>query len=339
MNTFQLILDECLTALSDNTSTVDECLARYPQYARRLGPLLRTAHFLKSGRKLEPSHAFKAHSHFYLNQHLRFNPHHSSRLKLSSQVVLTLAILVSAFFISGTVHAQTVLPGDHFYSWKRASEEVWRTFAANPIEVDIALSERRLNEWMAVADDPQLSADAKQGYFAELNRLKGWDNAKTHKFIAPVIKVHQAVLDDAGLPGAELVGNYLTLVITPSPAFASNTIKVTNTARPTITPLPTFTPKPPTVTPIEIEPSATSTDVPTATATDVPTATATDVPTATATDVPTATATDAPTATPTDVPTATPTDIIIPPATSTATPTDVPTATPTDVIIPPASSP
>ncbi|MBI5964062.1 MAG: hypothetical protein HY863_11345 [Chloroflexi bacterium] len=319
MKSFHQALEESMLALLNGSSTVDECLVHHPQYAVELEPLLRIGRYLKLGREVRPSQAFKVHSRVFLAQHLRFNPRYSKRMQLSWRVVLTIAMLFSTLFVTGTVHAQSVLPGDSFYAWKRVSEELWRAFSINRIEIDIALSQRRLNEWVAVADDPALSRGAMRGYFDELRRLKQMDNAENHKFITPIIQVHQKILADAGLPGVELVGDYLNLQITPSPIATVTLILATNTTVfiPTFTLQPTFT-----LTP---NPTATATDEP------LPTATATLEPTATPTEVPTFTAT------PTDEPTPTPTEPESP-----ATSTDEPTPTPTEPSvtgIPPVNNP
>jgi hypothetical protein len=292
MKSYQLILEECLTALANDTATVEECLARYPEYAEELKPLLKTVRVLKLGRSVKPSLAFKAYSRVYLTQHLRLNPHHSQRMRLSWQIVTTLAMLVATLFVTGTVHAQTVLPGDNFYPWKRASEEIWRALSINPVGADIILSERRLNEWVTVADDPKLSGEAMVDYFGELDRLKQGDNLETHKYIAPVIQTHHEILDQAGLPGAELVGSYVALQITPSPVATITQFFTTNTPNPTPTkPIPTGTAT-------ELPSTPTATDEPTFTPTVEPTFTLTIEPTFTPTDVPTDTPTNEPTATP-----------------------------------------
>ena len=300
MKSFQYILEECLTALSNDTATVDECLARYPQYAEQLKPLLGTIRYLKLGRSVKPSLAFKSYSRVHLTQHLHFNPRHSQWSQFFWRITTTFAVLMATLLVTGTAHAQTVLPGDNFYSWKRASEEIWRALSINSINADIVLSERRLNEWMAVADDPKLSAEAMLSYFEELDRLKQKDTVETHNFIAPVIQTHHEILDDAGLPGADLVESYVALQSTPLPVATATQFFMTNTPNPTSTPQPTFTLKPdPTGTATELPPTVTATYEPTSTPTEIPTLTPTDVPTITPTDEPTATPTDEPTAMPT----------------------------------------
>ena len=328
MISFQYILEECLTALSTDTATVDECLARYPQYAEQLKPLLGTIRYLKLGRSVKPSLAFKSYSRVHLTQHLHFNPRRSQWSQFFWRITMTFAVLMAALLVTGTVHAQTVLPGDNFYSWKRASEEVWRALSINSINADIALSERRLNEWVAVADDPKLSSEAMLDYFEELDRLKQRDSVELHNFIAPVIQTHHEILDDAGLPGADLVESYVALLVTPLPVATNPQVFITNTSNPTFTslPQPTSTLKP--------DPTSTATELP-------PTATVTYEPTATPTNVPTMTPTYALTMTPTSVPTLTPTNVPTVTNEPTATPTDVPTAeaVPTGTEAPPTEIP
>ena len=328
MTSFQYILEECLTALSNDTATVDECLARYPQYAEQLKPLLGTIRYLKLGRSVKPSLAFKSYSRVHLTQHLHFNPRRSQWSQFFWRITMTFAVLMAALLVTGTVHAQTVLPGDNFYSWKRASEEVWRALSINSINADIALSERRLNEWVAVADDPKLSSEAMLDYFEELDRLKQKETVETHSFIAPIIRTHREILDDAGLPGADLVESYVALLVTPLPVATNTQVFITNTSNPTFTslPQPTSTLKP--------DPTSTATELP-------PTATVTYEPTATPTNVPTMTPTYALTMTPTSVPTLTPTNVPTVTNEPTATPTDVPTAeaVPTGTEPPPTDIP
>jgi hypothetical protein len=305
---------------------VDECLARYPQHAEQLKPLLGTIRYLKLGRSVKPSLTFKSYSRVHLTQHLHFNPRRSQWMQFFWRITATVAVLMATLLVTGTVHAQTVLPGDNFYPWKRASEEIWRVLSIDSINADITLSERRLNEWVAVADDPKLSAEAMLDYFQELSRLKQQDNVETHDFIAPVMQTHHEVLDDAGMPGADLVESYVALQSPPAPVAAVVPVFITNTPNPTFTPQPTFTLKPnPTGTATELPPTITATNEPTATP--VPTTTPTDVPTLMPTDEPTLTPTDEPTLMPTDEPTLTPTDE--PTATPTSTEplaTDVPAA-------------
>jgi hypothetical protein len=58
--TIQEALDSCLEDISLGNASIDECLARYPQYASELRPLLKTAKRLGSMNEVRPSRAFKS---------------------------------------------------------------------------------------------------------------------------------------------------------------------------------------------------------------------------------------------------------------------------------------
>jgi hypothetical protein len=226
-------------------------------------------------------------------------------------MAMTLATLVVALLVTGTVHAQSALPGDTYYDWKRTSELAWRALAFDPVAADIILAERRLNEWIAVANDPALSTTAMNSYQDALSKLKSTDDVETLTLVMPVLQLQQQTLNDAGLSTSVLddylieVGNILSVnvpaQITPT-ENAPTAIEVPPEIIPTAAEIPPADVPPTDVPPTDVPPTEVPpTEVP---PTEVP---PTEVP---PTDVP---PTDVP---PTDVP---PTDV---------PPTDIP---PTDV--------
>jgi hypothetical protein len=229
------------------------------------------------------------------------------------RTTLTVAMLVAVLLVSGTAHAQSALPGEAFYPWKRASEQAWRALSPNPIATDIMLAERRLAEWIAVSDDPSRSDTAMADYLEVLGRLESThDVAATVALIVPALQQQQQTLSDANLPTTEL-DTYLVEVATIVPPTPTEVPSTATQIPPTATEVPpTATEIPPTATEVpstatEVPPTATeiqptATEVP-PTATEVP-PTATEVP-PTATEVP---PTEVPTDVPTDVPQPTPAD-------------------------------
>ena len=152
---FQRILEECLMRLSNGTSTLDECLASYPEYAAQLKPLLETALILNLGHDVEPLPTFTAYTRSAVTQYTQTHPRQPQIVvPVFQRAALTFAMLVATFLVTGTAHAQSALPGEPFYSWKRTSERAWRALSPNPVATDIILAERRLNEWIAVSNDP-----------------------------------------------------------------------------------------------------------------------------------------------------------------------------------------
>ncbi|MBI5839837.1 MAG: sigma-70 family RNA polymerase sigma factor [Chloroflexi bacterium] len=320
---FQQILEECLIRLSNGTASVDECLARYPEYAAQLRPFLRTVFFLNLGRNVMPTPAFKAHAHVNLTQYLRFHQRPPRKVPLFRQAALTLSVMAAVFLVFSTAQAQSALPGDNFYAWKRTSEEVWRVLSPDPVATDIALANRRIDEWVAVANDPVLSASAMDGYFDVLSRLKTTADPQALGLIMPVLLSHQRILNDAGLSASEF-NDHLNVEISSFPIAAVT--QAAPTSAPEIIPTPPHEVKPPTHVPTEIVPTVVPTKiVPTVAPTIVPTSIPTTIPTA----IPTLVPTSIPTAIPTTVPTLVPTSI--PTAIPTTVPTTVPTSIPTTV--------
>ena len=130
MKDLQRILEECLTRLSNGTATVDECLARYPKHAEQLKPLLQTALLLDHARDVTPSPTFNAYTRSAVIQYVRSHPRQPRNVvPLFQRAALTFAMLVAALLVTGTVRAQSALPGDVYYGWKRTSELVWRALS------------------------------------------------------------------------------------------------------------------------------------------------------------------------------------------------------------------
>lgn len=210
---FRHVLENCLGRLLSGASSLKECLLRYPQHSSQLEPVLQTALLLDLGHEVRPVPAFINYTQEVLAQSLRFRPRRS-QITVSAPMVRRLAIsfamLTAAFLATGTAYAQSAMPGETMYGWKRASEQVWQTLAPHSIEVDVALAERRLDEWIVVENDPKLSADAGEEYQKALQHLGSNGNAENPAVIA-VLQSQQEELANAGLSSPEL-NEYLNTV-------------------------------------------------------------------------------------------------------------------------------
>lgn len=98
----------------------------------------------------------------------------------------SLTALVVAFLAAGTACAQSALPGDAFYPWKLAGEKVWRMTSPDPIQTDIAIMNRRMDEMNAVADDPARKAQALAGYIEVATRLASELDAERLQEVLPM---------------------------------------------------------------------------------------------------------------------------------------------------------
>lgn len=208
MTEFEKVLAECLRELERGASSVDECLRRYPGHALQLEPVLLTAAYLQHGREARPSAAFKARVRAKLTQGMQTHPQKTISFDfMFMRPAASLLVIVLAFVITGTAYAQSALPGDTFYAWKLASENTWRAVSPDPVKTDLALANRRVDELIAVRDDPALHAEALQGYLEVTARLKSEMNAENEARILPALESQIEELNDSGIPVPQLDQN------------------------------------------------------------------------------------------------------------------------------------
>ncbi|MGE5464986.1 MAG: hypothetical protein ACM3PS_16600 [Syntrophothermus sp.] len=111
--------------------------------------------------------------------------------------------------MANTLFAQGALPGQTLYNWKLASENLWRKVAADPLETDLKLSDRRIYEYVTVSADEQRRTEVLLGYKKLLVRVKDESNDRDQARIMSVLKSQQASLRRAGLSIPEL-DNYFS---------------------------------------------------------------------------------------------------------------------------------
>jgi hypothetical protein len=204
MADFEQILEDCLDAIESGAATIDECLARYPEHAARLKPLLQSASRLGRGRELKPSPILKSRIRTHLTRDMKSNPRRKRRIFPFWRIAVAFAIFLLAFLATGTVYAQDALPGDVLYNWKLTSERAWRVVSVDHVGIDLRLADRRLREYVAVSSDPVLGERALKGYREVLGKLQSEVNGDTEERIRPVFEVHQRSLKNSGLNVPEL---------------------------------------------------------------------------------------------------------------------------------------
>ena len=247
MTEFEMALQDCLHSLEQGDADVEECLSRYPAYARQLEPVLLTSTYLQLGREARPSAAFKARVRTKLVKQLHARPRQLVRANfVFGRLAVGMVAILLAFLVTGTAYAQRVMPGNAFYGWKLASESAWRSVSPDPVGTDLALAERRLNELINVAHNPALSSQALQAYLDAVERLKSEVNGENEARILPELDLQAEQLDQTGivLPPADQTilppVNEPTLVplstfmATPAPVL--ETPQVNQTALPEILP-------------------------------------------------------------------------------------------------------
>ena len=124
------------------------------------------------------------------------------------RLTITLVTMFLAFLLTGTVFAQSALPGDTFYGWKLRSETIWRLVSRDPLGTDLTLSNRRVNEVVALSGDEVRGARALDNYQKLLIRFKSAQDTKDQERILKVLLLQQESLHSAGISVPEL-DNYL----------------------------------------------------------------------------------------------------------------------------------
>lgn len=223
MTEFETILDQCLRDLEQGAANVDECLSRHPNHALQLEPVLLTAQYLVHGQEARPSGAFKARVRSKVIQGMHAHPHKGIQFNFVFMRFATgLAAIVLALAIAGTAYAQGALPGEAFYSWKRASENAWRAVSPDPVGTDLAIAERRVDELIAVRDDPVLRSQALNAYLEVVARLQAELEAGDNTRILQVLDAQTEELNDSGIllpqldqPNQEVLPPFIEPTATP----------------------------------------------------------------------------------------------------------------------------
>jgi len=154
-------LEECLELLRQGVS-LEECLARYPEYAGELEPLLRTAQVARE--RLSFGIPTRAKARIRARVMAEWNHEHAPReqpWRLPSLVprwAVVTACVVLALLLGGAGTAMAAggaVPGDLLYPVKMTTEEVRLAFTFSDLakaELHVDLAERRVDEIRKLVD-------------------------------------------------------------------------------------------------------------------------------------------------------------------------------------------
>ncbi len=203
----EFALEECLELLAQG-ETLQACLARYPEQAAELKPLLAAALRLQSaGEQVNPSLLFKSRTRAQLRAHMDAHAHPRKlrqgfwfpRFSPAMRLMSGLAALLLACTITGTALAQAALPGDTLYSWKLTSEGAWRTLSPDPVGVDLARAERRIDEALAVSNNVDAQGVALHAYQNIVTDLGQYEDVSVKERISSGLQIQQEKLKKSGI--------------------------------------------------------------------------------------------------------------------------------------------
>jgi len=263
---------ECLDALAQGES-VERILARYPDDAAQLRPLLRTAAGLPALR-LEPSEAakIKSRQQFIAQADLlrRTAPRKTMGFLPRFVTGFAAAALVAVVLSTGAVAASgTALPGDPLYGLKRTVEDVRLQSAGSPVqrqELEREFEQRRVDEANELLDAGREGEVEFTGIIEEIQ-----PNAWIVSSLVVQIDVNTQIV---GTPQIDRLAEVRGVTRPGGLRASSISIESSGETDLTPTPEPIETPEP-TETPEPIEtpaPASTTTPAPQPTATPRPTA-------------------------------------------------------------------
>jgi hypothetical protein len=203
-NELEIVLDSCLSQIAEGEASVDECLARYPEHAAQLQPLLKAATKLARARDVLPDPQYRMRARSQLNVFMQQNPQRKRVSPVLWRFSIAFATVCMLFLASGTAFAQQALPGDSLYDWKLTSEHLWRLTSSDQLGVDITLSNRRMNELLLVSDDEIRREWAIQNYEKLLVKFQNAGDARDRERILPVLRAQHQALLEAGISVPEL---------------------------------------------------------------------------------------------------------------------------------------
>lgn len=204
MNKIDTIFEECLGQIQSGASTLEECVARYPEHAAELTSLLRTSARLAHAGDVIPSPVFKARTRTELNAYIHSHPRAKRPAPFAWRLAYNVVTSLLAFLVLGTAIAQRALPGDTLFDWKITSERIWRVVSIDRLATDLTLSNRRVKELVRVYGDENRRTRAVQNYQQMLVRFKSDQNVSHQERIIPVLRFHQQSLSQVGISIPEL---------------------------------------------------------------------------------------------------------------------------------------
>src|SRR5512135_1073625 len=122
MDELELALDECLRQLASGKVSLGQCLARYPQYATELRPILETAMRVQQGKVMRPSGAVRARARRKIANYIETHPRQPRKVRVVPRLAFVMVTLALALMLVGTGFAQAALPGQPLYRLKLSTE-------------------------------------------------------------------------------------------------------------------------------------------------------------------------------------------------------------------------
>ncbi|RJO61182.1 MAG: hypothetical protein C4542_07030 [Dehalococcoidia bacterium] len=172
-------LNECFESMLIKNEPIDSCLARYPQHAAELRPLLVTMKRALEASALSPDSTFRARARYEFRNALYDNVSRKTRPFLAWRWA-TVVSTVGVFLLTSTggvvAASSSSMPGQPLYQVKRTIEDVQLTLTpsqAAKARLYATLADRRVGEIMYAAQkgDVNLTEDLTRQFATNLSMV------------------------------------------------------------------------------------------------------------------------------------------------------------------------
>ena len=187
---FDNIFNECLEHLLTGQETIEQCLQRYPAYAKELEPLLRTVVLMHKVADVKPSEEFRARARYQMQ--LKMAQAESPKKRMTRvmprwAVAVCTAMLVFVLGGSAVLASKKVMPGNLLYAVKLTTENLQVRLAGSEeskTELYVAMSNERIAEmdWMVnnnKTQNLQAAAQRLNNYYTSIGEIAMTGETKT----------------------------------------------------------------------------------------------------------------------------------------------------------------
>jgi hypothetical protein len=150
---FENKLNDCLERLLSGTETIEQCLQRYPNEAKELEPLLRTAMSVDKAVDITPTPESKSRIRYNLQLKMAEvgKPRRASWISLQPRWAMAMMAVMLVFVVGGgaVLAADSSMPGSLLYPIKILTENISLKLAASDIEkaeLSLTFADRRVEE-------------------------------------------------------------------------------------------------------------------------------------------------------------------------------------------------
>ena len=223
---FDNIFNECLEYLLTGQETIEQCLQRYPAYAKELEPLLRTVVLMHKVADVKPSEEFRARARYQMQLKMARAGSPKTRMaRVMPRWAIAACTAMLVFVLGGgaVLASQNVMPGNLLYAVKLTTENLQVRLAGSTdskTEQYIAMANARISEmaWLVnnnKTQNLQAAAQRLNNYYSSIGELAMTGGTKTAFSSAAVPAGSLATPSATTTIGTTAVPTITTLITEP----------------------------------------------------------------------------------------------------------------------------